>query len=277
MTGMEPIGKVNLVVALACEARPLVRHFGLKQEMSRGGMRVYSDGKGFTLLVSGAGKSAMASACGFLAGLQQQQPSWQAAWLNVGIAGHGNLALGEGVRVNRVFDVASGQVSYPPLVVPAECPTSALVTVDQPQLNYDDDVAYDMEGSVFIAAANRFVTAELVQLFKIISDNRESPVAEVTEKKIVGWVEGQLGIIDRLVGNLTGLSAEYNGLYTLPDEFYQLAALVRLTASQRVQLESSYRRYHALGGGDLLERLKQTSIRDGKELLEKVRGLIPLL
>jgi hypothetical protein len=267
---------VNLVVALACEARPLVRYFGLKQEVSRGGMRIYSDGRGLTLLISGVGKTAMAGACGYLAGLQQQS-NRQAAWLNIGIAGHGDRTLGDGVRINRVTDLASGRVAYPPLVVPADCPSSALVTVEQPQLSYDDDVAYDMEGSVFVAVANRFVTAELIQLFKIISDNRESPVVEVTEKKIVGWVEGQLGIIDRLIGNLALLSNEYNGLYTLPDEFHQLAALVRLTASQRVQLESSYRRYHALGGVDLLGKLTHAPISDGKELLEKVQGLIPLL
>ena len=277
MTDRNLMGRVNLVVALACEARPLIRHFGLKQEMARGGMRIYSDGQGLMLLVSGVGKPAMGSACGYLAGLQQQQPSWQAAWLNVGIAGHGCRDLGEGVRVNRVTDMASGRVSYPPLVVSAGCPTSALVTVDQPQLSYDEDVAYDMEGSIFFAAVNRFVTAELVQLFKVISDNRESPVAEVTEKRIVGWIEGQLEIIDRLVENLAELSAEYNGLYTLPGEFFELAALVRLTASQRVQFESSYRRYHALGGDDLREMLKLTSIRDGKELLEKMQGLISLL
>ena len=125
-------GQVNLVVALSCEARPLIQRLNLKQAKSIAGFRLYGNRQGVNLIVSGVGKLATAAACGYLAGSQADEQAAAAAWLNVGIAGHRNMPLGEGALVHKVIDQSSGRVRYPPLVLNTRCPTTAVITVEHP-------------------------------------------------------------------------------------------------------------------------------------------------
>jgi len=271
-TGSGP-GIVNLVVALGCEARPLLRCFGLKQQKSLAGFRLYGNGRGIRLIVTGAGKLPTTAACGFLAGLQESEQSPRAAWLNVGIAGHGSREPGEGLLIDRIVDQASGKTWYPPLLLDYSGFTSGLITVDAPETDYGQDLAYDMEASSFFATANRFATAELVQVYKIVSDNPNYPVDTVTEQKIGDWVQSRLDAIQHLLAQLQALSGEFNNLYGLPEEFHQLAGRVRLTASQSVQLESCFRRFYALGGSDLTKQLETFSFSTARELLGHIESL----
>jgi hypothetical protein len=268
---------VNLVVALSCEARPLIQCFNLRQEKAIAGFRLYGNGDGINLIVSGAGKLATAAAVGFLAGRQGDDHTVGAAWLNVGIAGHGTMSVGEGVLIHKVTDQASGRVSYPPMVVNTPCPTSSVITVEHPETTYADDAAYDMEASVFVATAGRFVTSELVQIFKIISDNPQNPVESVTEKRISEWVENQLDTIRQLLEQLSDLATEYQRIHSLPPAFNELSALVRLSVSQRIQLESVCRRYYALGGSALMDSVNDQEIRSAKDLLLHLEALTAAL
>ncbi|MCB1670639.1 MAG: hypothetical protein R3F41_02805 [Gammaproteobacteria bacterium] len=274
----EPVtGRVNLVVALGCEARPLIRHFALRQQRVVGGLRVYGNNRGLSLLVSGVGKSAVAAACGYLAGLQQQQSAEQAAWLNVGIAGHGRRAVGDGVCINRVTDFASGRISYPPVLVDPGAPQSQLVTVDDPETVYADDAAYDMEGSVYLSTVTRFVTSELCQLFKVVSDSPDTPSHSVTESVAAGLIESRLEAIDHLVTRLNELAADYNAIYRRPEEVSRLLERFRLTVSQQLQLDSLCRRYRALTGSRLDRQLDLNTIGSGRELIRRIEGMLPLL
>lgn len=268
---------VNLVVALPCEARPLIRHFQLRQLSQPGGMRIYTGDQAITLIVSGVGKLATATACGLLAGLQQQRSNDRPAWLNVGIAGHGRRSVGESVLISKVVDRSSGQVGYPPLLIDAGCSTSTLITVDEPETDYVEDAAYDMEGSAFQRTTTRFVTAELVQLLKIVSDTPLDPVGRLSEATVSHWVQAQLPAVERLVAGLTDLATQYNALHRPPDSFEALAGLTRLSTSQRLQLEALCRRYQVLGGSNLLDRVCCTPVSSGRQLLQRVAELIPVL
>ncbi len=271
-----PSAAVNLVVALGCEARPLIRHFRLRFCKALGGMRIYGNDQNISLLVAGVGKPAISGACGFLAGMQHQSGGrQQAAWLNIGIAGHGSRPAGEGILVNRVTDQATGRNSYPPVIFNPGVPLSGLVTVEKPEKAYSDAVAYDMEASEFVATVTRFVTSELCQVFKIVSDGPGFPVHRINEEKVAEWMEGQLHIIDHLVQELSELSSEVNTIYGLPDEFHRLAGLQRLTVNQRSQFESLFRRYYALGGSNLSAELEAAEITDGRRLLRRVEELLP--
>ena len=273
MSSNEIGGQVNLVVALSCEARPLIQQFKLKQEKAIAGFRCYGNRDGINLIVSGAGKLATATACGFLAGSQIAKQAGGAAWFNIGIAGHRSIPVGEGALIHKVTDQLSGRVSYPPMVLSAQCPTSSLITVEHPETDYAEDAAYDMEASVFATTAGRFITSELVQVYKIISDNPTNPVESVTEQRIGHWVEGRLNIIEQLVSQIHNLAKEYNRIYSLPSEVFELAQLVRFTASQRVQLESACRRFYALGGKSLIDKLDGRNVRSAKELLVRLETL----
>jgi len=268
-------GRINIVVALGCEARPLVRHFRLGHKQSTAGLRIYTGKNGITLLVSGVGKQATACACGYLAGQQGREDGNPAAWLNIGIAGHGNRRPGEGVLVQKITDQSTGQVSYPSMVFNPGCQTSNLVTVDSPETEYRDACAYDMEGSAFFRAATRFITPELVQAYKIVSDNPDSPVGDVTAQGIAALIEARLAEISLLVESLLAASSNYNEIYTLPDEFRDLEKRTRLTVSQRTQLETAYRRYRALGGTDILSAVEKHSIQNGVDLLSAIDRFTP--
>ena len=144
---------LNLVVSLVAESRPLIRHFGLREQRTARGFRVYH-GDGMRLVVSGIGKTAAgagAAYLGALAGAGQHE-----AWLNVGIAGHAELELGEPVHALRITDVATGRNWYPPQILDLPGRGLRVLTVDRAETLYADDAVYDMEAAAFYATALRF-------------------------------------------------------------------------------------------------------------------------
>ena len=277
MTQQISSSRVNLVVALSCEARPLIQRFKLSQEKATAGFRLYGNKSGINLIMSGVGKLATATAMGFLAGRQESLQTAGAAWLNIGIAGHGTREVGEGVLIHKVTDQLSGRVSYPPMVLDMPCNSTSLITVDHPETAYTQDAAYDMEASAFVATATRFVTSELVHVFKIISDNPRNPAELVSEQRIGELMEVQLDIIQCLVNKLSQFAGEYKRIYSRPPEFDQLSKMVRLTATQRVQLESFCRKYHALGGTSLMHDLSGLKFSSAKDLLMHLEALTAAL
>ncbi len=161
---------INLVMALQSEARPFVDHFLLQTQNHTCGFPVYCR-DGLRLIVTGIGKCAARAACEYLhatGGCAVQ------GWLNVGIAGHRDLAVGTGVRANRIIDLASGNVWHPSPIVPIPGISKTICTLEEPDPDYPLDAVYDMEASAYYAAAARCGASALIQCYKIISDNRIS-------------------------------------------------------------------------------------------------------
>lgn len=161
---------INLVIALNCEARPFVDHFRLQKQSHTRRFSVYCHDR-LRLIVTGIGKCAVRDACKYLhaSGGPQVQ-----GWLNVGIAGHRDLAVGTGVRATRIIDRASGDVWYPSSIIPIPGITQTVCTVEEPDPDYPQDTVYDMEASAYYATAARVSAGAMVQCYKIVSDNRFS-------------------------------------------------------------------------------------------------------
>lgn len=161
---------INLVMALHSEARPFIDHFRLHKQNHGHRFSVYR-GDGLRLIVTGIGKRAMRNAC-------ERLHAWDRSpvqgWLNVGIAGHRNLAVGTGVHATRIIDHASGDVWYPSPEVPIPGVAVTICTLEKPETDYPLDTVYDMEASACYAAAMRSGAGALVHCYKIISDNRIS-------------------------------------------------------------------------------------------------------
>ena len=102
-----------LVVALAAEARPLLAPHRL-QGVNGHPYRICA-GEQTHLIVSGIGKVAAAAATAYLRALIGDTP---AAWLNIGIAGHGSQAVGTPLLAHKVVDAASGKPFYPTFTAP---------------------------------------------------------------------------------------------------------------------------------------------------------------
>jgi nucleoside phosphorylase len=198
---------MNLVVALKAEARPLIRHYELHHRHAGMTFPVYL-GTDMALVISGPGKAAAAAATAWLQGLTQGNKG--NAWLNIGIAGHATCAVGDARIANRITEQATNRSWYPPQVHELDIATGRLLTVDSPENDYPVDALYDMEAAGFYPAACRFSTSELVQCFKVVSDNRQHANTKITAKHCEQLVDSQLKTINSLVEALGNMQKQYH-------------------------------------------------------------------
>ena len=175
---MTHLNGVNLVVAHALEAKPLVDFFRLRMQLAAKPYPIYGSEEGIRLIISGLGRQAAAAATVHLGQWQAQQMGAVAGWLNIGIAGHQNLAIGEGILAHKIIERASSSCFYPSQMF-SGFDTGDVISVDAPELNYPEDAAYEMEASGFYASAMKFANAELAQVYKIISDNPSNSVEKI--------------------------------------------------------------------------------------------------
>jgi hypothetical protein len=274
---------VCLVTALRCEARPLVERYRLEAISARGPFPVFI-GPSLALVVTGVGKLAAAGGTAYLAA-QLQDPTL-VGWLNVGIAGHGNLAVGEPRLAHRVKDQASGRSWYPLPLPPDKRrsvpPSCEIVTVDQVELGYPEPVLYDMEAAGFVAMATRFCDVERVQCLKVVSDSPESEVEQLDRQKISSLIEENRPAIESVIEQLGTLALERRQRDRIDARLMdRYLDVFRLTVTQQRQLEVSLRRWLAFDSSAELwsDALEQTRIavvegrlsRPGKKVLTLVQ------
>ena len=229
-----------LVVALAAEARPLLAPYHL-QGVSGHPYRICA-GEQTHLIVSGIGKVAAAAATAYLRALVGDAP---AAWLNIGIAGHGSQAVGTPLLAHKVVDAASGKPFYPTFTAPPPCRTTLLHTVDRAQ-SAVGDAAYDMEASGFCEAAQRFATSERVHCLKVVSDNPQSSYQTLNAGKVEALIEAQLDTVAQVGEHLQTLSQQLHSLHADPPGLAELTARWQFTATQQHQLRGLLARWQVL-------------------------------
>ena len=259
---------INIVTALPAEARPLRDHFKLCDKLQNTAFPLYRNAD-TALIVAGPGKVAAAAATAVLAGITPA--STTSAWLNVGIAGHAQHAIGSAFIAHRITDQANGSRWYPPQTLDRSLPTENLRTVDLPEADYPEDALCDMEASGFYPVACRFSSSELVQCLKIVSDNNNQPSSAVTAKLCSQLVTDRLADIEQLVHALNSLAGEYNHWHAPHPQLAQLTARWHFSVSQQHQLQQLGRRWQALAGGEslLLEQLQKKN--SATEVLQCLR------
>jgi len=223
---------INIICALGCEAKPLISHLQLKRSTAAG-YRLYENSE-INLLITGAGNRNFSELFSIQA-LRTQQP---AAWLNIGIAGHGTLAVGDGRLINKI-SLRNGNNSWypPPLVFENRndfIESISLVTVDEPETKYLEDCAYDMEAFYFYQAATKLQTSELVHCYKIISDNRQTSTDTINTVQVVQMVKNRLTDITAIVEVLSGMMSVIPGNSHQP--FEEITRLYRFTQYQKHEL-----------------------------------------
>lgn len=194
---------LHIVTALPCEAKPLIRHYHLNGRQAENGFRIYEN-KQIRLIIAGVGKHSAFAACTHL----QDMDNNKHAWLNLGIAGHKDLNIGTAVLAHKITDANTGTTWYPAISFRHSWPTVELISVDQPQTDYADNIAYDMEASGFYTSASRFNSDKLVQVFKLISDNDTSPPEQVSAKFVEEIISTKLDSIDELIQQLIKLEKQ---------------------------------------------------------------------
>ena len=172
---------IHFVTALDCEARPLIHRYGLKPCGSHGRARFFSGDKA-RLVVSGVGELRSAIATTALA---WRFPDSSAVWLNVGIAGHRDAAIGSGFIANRVSSENSKDVYFPQTVTRAPWPGIESRTLRAPTTNYQPNCLLEMEAYGFYSAALATATLEFIHVFKVASDNANHTTIKTLDKEAV--------------------------------------------------------------------------------------------
>ena len=184
--------EINILVAMKREALPLINYWNLKLNSKK----FYSNKKkGINLIISGIGKKKSEKATVYLA----EKTNENSFFLNIGIAGHKDFKLGEIILVSKVTDNTTKYNWYPSLLWKTKIKKNSLITVRFPKIRYLTKHLYDMEAAGFFNGARRFVGPELAQSIKIISDNKESSILNISSNKIEHWIKLKIITIDKLI------------------------------------------------------------------------------
>jgi len=265
-----------LVVALKAEARPLIRHFCMTAEERDGSFRTFRSDTA-RLVVSGVGAAAARRATEYAtAGLDHPSPC-----LNVGVAGHGRLAVGTPLLIHKVTDRQTGDTHFPAFPFALPCATASLVTVTTAETAYVDPCAYDMEGSGFFAAAVAAAGNELAHSVKVVSDNPLEPVQGLSGQRIGLLLGERLELIESLVSVLTDCAGSVAGRHHDPPAYDLILQRWHFTFTQRHQLRRLLQRWHALAPGDLepeiLDPLRGSSLRSARQVITFLQSRIDSL
>jgi len=256
-------GEVDLVVAHPLEAKPLLAWFGLAETGRRGRFRCCAGNSGGSLVITGTGVGNAAAGVNYL---HQRQGGGDRAWLNIGIAGHGCAAVGGGLLIQRIEHRPSGEFHWPP-VPNLKLPGGSLTTVAEPATAYPENTAYDMEAAGFFRAASRLAPADLIQVFKIISDNPENPVAKLNLKQVPTLIGGQETAIRRLVDHLRERAGRFADWRAMPPEYESLLAKHRFSATRKAKFKRICQRFRALGRQRRLTELARKRWRNSAGLM----------
>ena len=253
--------RIFIYTALPCEAKPLVKHFDLKKNVSIEPFAVYFN-HDICLTVTGLGKSAIAAGVAYTQALfaSVEHP----LIVNIGIAGHKDHALGSLFLIDKIIDVDSQKNYYPSLVFTPPCPTDSIQTASRPQLDYDQPHLCDMEASAFYETASRFSSGELILCLKVISDNQLSPVENIQPKQVSSLIAAHVLTIETLLTSATSLAKQITILK--PIQFEQLIQRYYFTASERMKLNNQLTRWAVLTHKPIPD-FDETQLHKGKDVL----------
>ena len=260
---------VNIIVAHGLEAKALVRMLELERHHVSSEFVEYRNSNKLHLLVSGIGKEAITAAVTYLGEQQASDSGEIRAWLNIGIAGHRDASLGNAWLGNKVTDQSSGASAYPPQLIEG-IEVGSVVTVDEPENSYPLDAAYEMEASAFYAEATKYSTAELVQVFKVISDNLVNPISEIDIRSVPGLIAAQAPQLQILIEGMSAIATQHNSSQRLPSYFSEVCSKIHLTVNQKLQLRRLCQRYKALGMEEELSSAADLRVGDARTLIQQL-------
>lgn len=266
-----PTIKSFIFTALPCEAKPLAAHFKLKKDSGSHPFALYYNDN-IALAVSGCGKIAMAAAVAYT--LAKFKHSAYPVLVNVGIAGHKNASLGELFAAHKITDVETGKHFYPQLIAKLPCQTLAINTVSTPEINYSDDCLYEMEASAFYEIAARFTSGELIQAFKVVSDNQESSIHQIDAAAVSAWINDKAETIAEGIKQLELLAQP---LENKESAYYQIALEKwHFTVTAQLQLKALLQRWDLLTDNKPLD-FNEVELKHSKVVLlwleQKINGL----
>jgi len=234
---------LNIVTALHCEAKPLIEHFQLKK-ISEGNPPFpifVNKEQTIHLIVTGVGKVKAAAGTTFLHCWTGSKPT--SCFLNIGIAGSTQFALGDCLLIHKIMENSTGRCWYPFVSLIKNKNQGQLITHDVPQQSYPAAGLVDMEGAAFFQTASHFVSQEHIQIMKIVSDNDTSSQNQLNEETVKQFVAKNVSSISDVAHYLLNLSEQENNLNKDPDHLTDFQSTWHFTHSQTLQLKEYLRRW----------------------------------
>lgn len=262
---------IHIFCALPCEAQPIIQNFKLTELKQFDLFRIYqSKNNEISLTITGIGKLNAASAVSYHhASLNTVSSD---IWLNIGVAGHQNITIGEIRLANKITDEQTKLSWYPQIIFKAPCDSISLNTLDAPSTNYQEAL-FDMEASGFYQMSIRLGTAELVHCIKIISDNAEQPTSKINTDGVKKIIAAQMKIIEQIIDRLKPLSIELNTVISDSAYYSDFIKQWHFTQSERIQLSRLLHQWNLrLPGEKIIQYVSE--LKSGKSVLTTLRDQI---
>lgn len=263
---------INFVTALHAEAKPIIDQLRLKKSQAWQPFPVYAS-REYRLIISGIGRCNSAAATSWLASLAPLSNALaDETWLNVGIAGHKDQPLGKLMCCHKITEQSTSKSWYP-VQIKSSLESSDLLTVDQVSTDYSENLLQDMEASGFYLSALRFTTSELAQCLKIVSDNVQNPIENITQELVYDLINQNLADIKAVAECLQDYSID-----NLPPDISHLEEFIlntcKFSVTQTRQLQRLLHRYYVVVGtpDTLLDDLQSTTINRASLVLEFIQN-----
>lgn len=288
MKNSPPI-KCLLIVALPAEAKPLIKRFKLStlnQSLSHSSNHRPNRWPGkspfrcwrnsdIALVETGIGKLNGAAATSHALTLTDAS-----CCINIGIAGSDN-DIGSAFVAHRVVDQGTDSTWYPQQIWQHSMKTVSVETVVSPSSQYQSDTAFDMELSGVMSAATRFLSTEMIQSIKVISDNKTSDYSGINKGFVMDLISNQMSVIETAVSSLIRLvddtrdSGQSNLMLRAITEghYPESGQPFHVTESQKITLQRILQRHLALFGS-LPENSVFENSKDTRELIYQLESLV---
>lgn len=250
---------MNFIVALSCEAKPIIDELRLTKQFSPTPFPVFRNDF-HRLVVSGIGKVAAAAATGFLLGSSSTKREVQ-AYLNVGIAGHGTLQTNTAFIASCISDDQDKAIFYPPQIIDSDFEHSRLCTCSNPNQKYEKGLGFDMEAHAFYSIASRSATRELIQVLKVVSDNEGRSLESIQPTMVKEYICNHLLSILTFAQELDTLAKEISPNLETLDLQERARKIHPFSQSQIFQLDRliSHSRTFDLEEKDLIELIEKSN------------------
>lgn len=267
---------INFVIALHAEAKPIIEHFSLKKIQTRQPFPTYTS-QDYSLIISGIGRCNSAAATTWLASLSHSTNArTDDIWLNVGIAGHKDQPLGKLMCSHKITEQSTNKSWYP-VQIKSMVESSNLLTLDQVTTDYIENSLHDMEASGFYASALRFTTTELAQCLKIVSDNNQNSIENISKEFVHELIESNIASIKSVSDYLVEISLDSLPPDTLDldlDLEQSITQRWKFSVTQTRQLQRLLQRYSVISGEPepLLVKLQSGSLTRAPQVLELIHN-----
>ena len=253
------------VIALRAEAVSIIKLFNMKKVETHSSFPIYaSKERGHALVISGIGAIRSAAATAYLKAHLDIKS--YAAWINLGIAGYYKEPIGKFFQAVKVYSKERNRTFFPGFRFSKIAVGASLSTVNKTEKTYKQSLLYDMEASGFCEIASKFSCNELVFVFKIVSDTRESSTENITRKTVEELVEVNLSTLIRLLSEIEKLSKTEMSRLTLPEEVFEMENSISFSKTNSYKFRQLYKRWKFIHPEKSLKELN-LSAKKAKEII----------